>query len=118
STVGGDIALQTNAGGMQLGDGNASEVVSATGAGGDVRLDSAGSITQSPSGGGAITAGALGIVADGNVDLTQSPNTVFLVAIKNSSGYVRFVNSISFVVGTVGGVSPKIFPNAVQGVTT
>ena len=118
TTVGGDIGLQNNSGSMQLGNGNASEVVSATGAGGDVRLESAGAIVQSSSAGGAITAGALGIVAAGNVQLSQSPNSVLLLAVKNSSGYVRFVDSESFVVGSVGGISPTLFPNAVHGVTT
>ena len=57
-------------------------------------------------------------MADGNVELSQVQNMAVLVSINNSSGYVRFVDGESFVVGTVGGVSSMFFPNAVHGVTT
>src|SRR6202012_2246891 len=73
---------------------------------------------QQTSNSGAITAGALGIVAHGNVDLSETADTAFLLSINDSSGYVRLVNSQTLIVGTVGGVTPNIFPNAVHGITT
>ncbi|HEY1379409.1 MAG TPA: VCBS repeat-containing protein [Gemmataceae bacterium] len=71
---------------------------------GTVRLNSAGAVTQTPGGAGAVTAGDLPVVASGNVDLCQVANTVTgNVAVSDTAAgaFVRFLDTAGFTVGTV-----------------
>jgi hypothetical protein len=59
-------------------------------------------------------------VAAGPITLNVATNdvTAILAIDDTAAGAVSFSDSASFVEGSVGAVSPKIFPHSISGVTT
>jgi hypothetical protein len=85
---------------------------------GTVRLTAVGALTQSVGGAGAITAQNLAVVANGNIDLSESANSVggTFAGLNNTAGdFIRFLDMAGFTVGTVAGDG---FANGATGVNT
>src|SRR4029077_14399681 len=83
---------------------------------GDVRLISAGKITQQSN---AITANNLGMRAGNTIDVTQTGNAVTTLAATASSGTVSYRDSAGFTVGSVAAqtLGTNVFTKT-DGVTT
>ena len=107
-----DIAINSAGSQVYTANLNAGTTASA----GAIRLSSGGGITQT---GGAITGIALGVRANGTVDLNQAANDVVSFAATNSGAgsSISFRDATALDVTNVGGISSGLF-NAVSGITT
>src|SRR5205807_9661053 len=82
-----------------------------------VRLNSGGTVFQTAGGAGSVTANSLAVVAAGNVDLCQVANSVgtFAASDTGPGGFVRLLDNISLIVGSVGS---DACASGASGVTT